>query len=191
MIGYYTDIELAELGFGAIGKNVRISKTSTIYNRSNVFIGDNVRIDNFCTLAISGDAKLEIGNHVQISAYSFINGMADVILMDFVTFAPAVRVFSTTDDYSGKTMTNATIPAEYLGSFSQRVVLEKHVIVGVASSIMPGVILKEGTAVAGHSFVNQNSKEFTLIGGVPAKYIKPREKDLLAFEKRLKQAHGL
>ena len=72
MIGYYTDIELADLGFGAVGKNVRISKTSTIYNRSNVFIGDNVRIDNFCTLAISGDAKLEIGNHVQISAYSFM-----------------------------------------------------------------------------------------------------------------------
>lgn len=191
MIGYYTDIELAELGFGAVGKNVRISKTSTIYNRSNVFIGDNVRIDNFCTLAISGDAKLEIGNHVQISAYSFINGMADVILMDFVTFAPAVRVFSTTDDYSGKTMTNATIPAEYLGSFSERVVLEKHVIIGVASTIMPGVILKEGTAVAGHSFVNQNSEEFTLIGGVPAKYIKLREKDLLALEKRLKNAHGL
>ncbi len=191
MIGYYTDIELADLGFGAVGKNVRISKTSTIYNRSNVFIGDNVRIDNFCTLAISGDAKLEIGNHVQISAYSFINGMADVILMDFVTFAPAVRVFSTTDDYSGKTMTNATIPAEYLGSFSERVVLEKHVIIGVASTIMPGVILKEGTAVAGHSFVNQNSEEFTLIGGVPAKYIKLREKDLLALEKRLKNAHGL
>jgi galactoside O-acetyltransferase len=191
MIGYFSDKELAELGFGSLGKNVRISKTSTIYNRGNVFIGDNVRIDNFCTLAISGDAKLEIGNHVQISAYAFINGMADVILMDYVTLAPAVRLFSTTDDYSGKTMTNATLPAEYLGSFSDRVVLEKHVIIGVASSIMPGVVLKEGTAVAGHSFVNQNSEAFTLIGGVPAKYIKPRERELLALEERLKQANGL
>ena len=191
MIGYFSNEELAELGFGAVGKNVRISKTSTIYNRGNVFIGDNVRIDNFCTLAISGNGRLEIGNHVQISAYSFINGTADVILKDFVTFAPAVRIFSTTDDYSGKTMTNATLPSEYLGSHSEAVILEKHVIVGVASSIMPGVILKEGTAVAGHSFVNQNSEAFTLIGGVPAKFIKSRAKGLLALEQRLKQANGL
>lgn len=190
MIGYYSDIELEELGFGSIGKNVRISKTSTIYNRSNVFIGDNVRIDNFCTLAISGTAKLEIGSYVQISAYSFINGMEDVILHDFVTFAPGVKVFSTSDDYSGKTLTNASIPPTYLGSVSKRVVLEKHVIVGVASSIMPGVILKTGTAVAGHSFVSKNSEEFTLIGGVPAKFIKHRERDLLKLEESLKQANG-
>jgi acetyltransferase-like isoleucine patch superfamily enzyme len=73
-----------------------------------------------------------------------------------------------------------------LGSFSDRVVLEKHVIIGVASSIMPGVVLKEGTAVAGHSFVNQNSEAFTLIGGVPAKLIKERKKDLLVLEAKLR-----
>ena len=191
MIGYFSDIELAELGFGSIGKNVRISKTSTIYNRANVFIGDNVRIDNFCTLAISGSAKLEIGSYVQISAYSFINGMADVILQDFVTFAPGVKIFSTSDDYSGRTMTNATLPAEYLGSESKKVVLEEHVIIGVESSIMPGVTLQKGTAVAGHSFVNRDSKAFTMIGGVPAKFIKERKKDLLNLEQKLKEEHGL
>jgi galactoside O-acetyltransferase len=185
MIGYYTIEELATLGFGAIGTNIKISKTTTIYNRGQVFLGSNIRIDNFCTIAISGSAKLFIGNHVQISAYSFINGLADITLDDFVTFAPYVRLFSSSDDYSGHSLTNATIPIAHLGTVSDPIHLKKHTIVGVGSSIMPGVILGEGTAVAGHSFVNQSSEPFTIIGGVPARYIKNRSTVLLEKERLL------
>lgn len=190
MIGYYSEEELQELGFGAIGRNVKISKTSTIYNRANVFIGDDVRIDNFCTLAISGSGKLRIGSHVQISAYSFINGLEDVTLHDFVTFAPGVKLFSTSDDYSGQTLTNATIPVKYLGSVSGPIILEKHVIVGVESSIMPGLTLRVGTAVAGHSFVNKSTEEFSIVGGVPAKFIKQRKRDCLDAEILMRKEEG-
>jgi dTDP-4-amino-4,6-dideoxy-D-glucose acyltransferase len=185
MIGYFSHEELLELGFGTLGNNVLISKTATLYNRKNIYLGSNIRIDNFCTIAPSGNAKLIIGNYVQISAYSFINGMGNITLEDFVTFAPYVRLFSSSDDYSGKTLTNATIPHDYLGTVSKPIHLKKHTIIGVGSSIMPGVVLEEGTAVAGHSFVNRSSQPYTMIGGCPAKYIKEREKGLLHLEQLL------
>jgi acetyltransferase-like isoleucine patch superfamily enzyme len=184
MIGYFSEDELKKMGFAQIGKNVRISRTTTIYNCQNVSIGNNVRVDNFCTLAISGSAKLVIGSNVQISAYSFMNGMGNITLEDFVTLAPYVRLFSSSDDYSGTTLTGATIPAPFLGTHTAAVYLEKHTILGVGVSVMPGVHLAQGTAVAGHSFVAKNSDPFTIIGGVPAKFIKSRKTDLLQLEKK-------
>jgi acetyltransferase-like isoleucine patch superfamily enzyme len=185
MIGYFSHEELLELGFGSLGENVLISKTSTLYNRKNIFLGNNIRIDNFCVIAPSESAILRIGNYVQISAHSFMNGMGNITLEDFTTFAPYVRLFSSTDDYSGRRLTNVTIPKEYLGTVSGDVVLEKHTIIATGSTIMPGVTLKIGTSVAAHSYVNKDSEPFTIIGGVPAKYIKERKRDLLDFEKKL------
>jgi len=77
-IGYYSTQELKKMGFGSIGKDVRISKAATLYNNHRIFIGDNVRIDNFCVLALSGKAKLFIGSNVHISVFSFINGDMDI-----------------------------------------------------------------------------------------------------------------
>jgi galactoside O-acetyltransferase len=184
MIGYHTEEELKNLGFGSLGSNVKISKTATLYNCNRIFLGSNVRIDNFCVLAISGNASLSIGNNVQISAFSFMNGMGCIRLEDFSTLAPYVRIFSSTDDYSGEHLTGATIPKEFLGTFSADVVIGKHAIIGTGSTIMPGVALGMGTAVGAHSFVNRNSDPFTVIAGVPAKLVKKRSDTLIELERK-------
>lgn len=182
MTGYFSDEELIELGFGAIGNNVKISKNATLYNRENVFIGNNVRIDNFCVIAVSLNAKLIIGNNIHISAFNFINGLCDVILEEFVTLAPYVRIFTSTDDYSGVYMTGATLPKCFLGTVSKPVYIRKHTIIGTGSTIMPGVDIKEGTAIGAHSFVNKNTKPYSIVAGVPAKFIKERSRALIALE---------
>lgn len=184
MIGYFSEDELLSLGFASLGKNVQISKTSTLYNRGNIHLGDNVRIDNFCVLAPSSSAIFRIGNNVQISAYSFINGMGNVSLQDFVTLAPYVRIFSSTDDYSGRTMTGATLNAEYLGTESGPVWVDSHVIIGNGSTIMPSVHVGKGAAIGAYSFVNADVSSFMIVAGVPARNIKERRRDLLELEKR-------
>lgn len=185
MIGYFSKEELLKSGFGRIGKNVKISKTSTLYNRKQIFIGDNVRVDNFCVLAPSGNARFEIGNYVHISAYSFMNGLAEIVISDFVTLAPYVRIFSSTDDYSGEWLANATVPRELIRTLSLPVFLGEHVILGTGVTVMPGVHLKQGTAVGAHSFVKTGSEPFTIIAGCPARKIKNRSKKLLDLEKSL------
>ena len=185
MVGYFTDQELASLGFGSVGSNVRISKTSTLYNREQIHIGDNVRIDNFCVIAMSGKARLSIGSYVQISAYCFMNGLDDLCLENFATLAPAVRIFTSTDDYSGECMTNAVVPEPYRRTISAPVSLRKHTIVGTASTILPGVELAEGTAVGAYSLVKRSSAPFTVIAGVPAVFKKDRSRKLLEEEARL------
>ncbi|GAB3869778.1 dTDP-4-amino-4,6-dideoxy-D-glucose acetyltransferase VioB [Hymenobacter segetis] len=182
MIGYYSDAELRELGFAAVGEHVLISKTATIYNLSNISIGNNVRIDNFCVIAPSGTGKLVIGNNSQISAFNFINGMGDIILSDYFTTAPYVSIFTSSDDYSGKHLANATIPRELLGTITAPVIAGKHVLIGTGSTVLPGVTLAEGTAVGAHSLVAHDTAAFTLVGGVPARKIRDRSRHLLELE---------
>lgn len=184
MIGYYNVDELAALGFASVGENVKISKTATIYNLNRVHIGNNVRIDNFCVLAVSGGAWLRIGNYVQISAYCFMNGLGDITLEDFVTLAPGVRLFSSSDDYSGECLTNALVPEPFRRTESAPIMLRKHTIIGTSSSVLPGCELAEGTAVGAYSLVKGGSRPFTIIAGVPAVEKKERSRQLLDEERR-------
>lgn len=179
MIDYFDRSELEKLGFAELGINVRISRTATIYNRGNVAIGNHVRIDNFCVIAPSGAARFQIGSHVHISAFNFINGLANISVGDFVTTSPRVSIFSSSDDYSGDNLTGATIPAEWLGTRTGAVSIERHVIIGTGSVIMPGVTVAEGSAIGALSFVSESTAPFGVYAGVPAIRMKERGKGMI------------
>lgn len=187
MIGYFTDEELQGMGFAELGKEVRISRTATFYNCHKISIGSHVRVDNFCTVAPSGQAKLVIGNYVHISAYNFLNGAADLVIEDFVTTAPFVRVFTSSDDYSGASMTGAVVPRNLIATTSGKIHIKQHVIIGVGSTILPGITLGTGTAVGGHSFVKESTQDFSIVAGVPARVIGERKKDLLELAKLINE----
>lgn len=184
MIGYYTPEEISALGFAEVGVDVRISRTSTLYNLGSISIGSHVRIDNFCVIAMSAGGRLRIGSYSHISAFNFINGMGDITLADFFTAAPYVRIFSSSDDYSGEYMANATMPRAAIGTVSAPVVAGKHVLIGTGSTILQGVTLAEGTAVAAHALVTRSTDPFTLVGGVPARKLKDRSRHLLEVEQQ-------
>ena len=72
------------------------------------------------------------------------------------------------------------------------VVLEKHVIIGAGSVILPNVILKEGSSVGAMSLLTKNTKEWTIYAGIPARELKERKKELLKLEQAfLKEAKNL
>ncbi len=183
MIGYYTNDELAKINFANLGSNVKISKTTQLYNTERISIGNNVRIDNFCTIVPSGNARIFIGNYVQICAYNFMNGQADIIIEDYCSIGNFCQIFSSMDDFSGKFLTGAVVPRELIGTFSAKVICRKHTLIAPSCIILPGVTLGEGTAIGAHSFVKESTKEFSIYAGVPAKFIKPRSKKLLELEK--------
>ena len=57
-------------------------------------------------------------------------------------------------------------------------ILEKFVIVGTGSTILPGCILSEGSAVGAMSLINQSLEEYSVWAGIPAKFIKKRNRQL-------------
>ncbi len=175
-MAYYTDEELKTLGFKYLGKNVKISTKASIYNCEQIEIGDNSRIDDFCV--VSG--KIKIGRNVHITPMCLAaGGEKGIIFEDFTTIAYGVKVFTQSDDYSGSTMTNSTIPAQYKNELKSEVVIKKFSIVGAGSIIMPGVTIEEGTSIGAMSLILQSTEPWGIYVGIPAKRIKDRKKDLL------------
>ena len=172
---------LDKMGFKFLGENVKISDKASIYNMDEISIGSNSRIDDFCV--ISG--KLEIGQYVHIAPYCLLAGGEEGIYMaDFSGCAYHVQIFTQSDDYSGRTLTNPTIPTKYKKEYKRRVMIGKHVIIGTSSIVFPNVNLAEGCSVGAMSLIHKSTKPWGIYAGNPAKRIKERKQDLLKLEQQ-------
>jgi len=176
--------ELAALGFAAIGKGILISDKASVYNCANISLGNNVRIDDFCVLS-AGKGGIYLGDYIHIAVYTSLIGAGKITLFDFCNLSSRVSVYSSNDDYTGTKMSNPTVPAQFTGVTCADVTLEKHVIIGTGSVILPGVTLQEGVAVGALSLVNKDCTAFGIYAGIPARRIGDRKKDLLRIEKKL------
>jgi len=174
---------IEQMGFASVGENVQISDRASFYGTSRIVLGDNVRIDDFCVLS-AGVGGICVGNHVHVAVYSSLIGAGKITLSDFSNISSRVAIYSSSDDYSGATMSNPTVPSEYTGVTHADVYLGKHVIVGSGSVILPGVTLEEGVAVGALSLVSKHCEAFGIYAGNPARRIKERRRDLLDLEAR-------
>jgi len=187
---FLTENELKSMKFKHVGRNVNVSTKASIYCPENISIGDNSRIDDFCILS-AGDKGIFIGEYVHIACYSSLIGKSKIIIEDFCNISGRVSIYSSSDDFSGACLTNPTIPAAFRKVINEQVILDKHVVVGAGSVILPGVVIGEASAIGALSLVSDNCEPFWIYGGVPAKKIKERKKDLLQQEIiLLKKSHG-
>ena len=167
---------LVEMGFSSIGDNVQISDRASFYGAERIALGNNVRIDDFCVLS-AGVGGIRIGQHVHIAVNSSLIGAGKITLSDFSNISTRVSIYSSSDDPTGATMTNPTVPIAYTGVRHADVFLGKHVLIFAGSVILPGVTLEDGV-------IKHNCEAFGIYAGNPAKRIKERQRDLLEVEQQ-------
>lgn len=178
-MAFYSRKKLEKLGFKSLGKNVLVSDKAAIYDFSEIELGDNTRIDDFCV--ISG--KVSIGRNVHIAVFCNVaGGEAGLVMEDFSGLAYGCHVFTQSDDYSGQSLTNPTVPIQFKKEIKSPVHIGRHCIIGACSVILPGVILAEGTSVGAMTMVNKKTEPWSVYFGIPAKRIKRRSRDLLRLE---------
>ena len=180
---FYTETELQDLGFRSIGEDVLISRKTSLYSPETISIGNHVRIDDFCILS----GNIEIHDYVHIAAYAALyGGSAGILLDDFSGLSARTVIYAASDDYSGLSLTNPTVPNSYRNVSENQVHLEKHASVGSGCTILPGVTIKQGSAVGSMSLVTKSLEEFGIYAGIPVKKIKDRERKLLELEVQFK-----
>lgn len=179
-MAYLTESQLRAMGFASLGAHVKISDKAAIYGAEQMQIGDHSRIDDFCV--VSG--RVTIGRNVHIAPFCLVaGGIPGITLDDFAGLAYRVCVFAQSDDYSGASMTNPTVPARYKAERHAAVQIGRHCIVGAGAVIAPGVVLGDGTAVGAASLVLHPTEAWTVWVGVPARKLKDRSRDLLTLER--------
>lgn len=179
-MAYLNAAQLSEMGFASLGRNVKISDKASIYNADQITIGDFSRIDDFCVLS----GRIAIGRNVHVTPQTLVSGgRAGATLADFTTLAYGVKVIAQSDDYSGATMTNSTVPPKYKVEVEAPVTIGRHSILGAGAIVLPGVSIGEGCSVGAGSVVLSSVPPWTIVAGVPAKFIKNREQGLLMHER--------
>ncbi|HIJ37536.1 MAG TPA: acyltransferase [Rhodospirillaceae bacterium] len=172
------------MGFSSVGRNVMIHETANIVGAHRISLGDNVRIDEFVTIKAS--SLIAIGSYIHIAGSSYLAATESLKLSDFVGLSHGVKIFCGSDDYSGQTLTNPTVPSAYRSVKQAPVLIGRHVIIGAGSVILPGVEIAEGCAIGALSLVVQSLEPWGIYGGVPVRRLKDRKRDLLVLEGRLR-----
>ncbi|MFK7698665.1 acyltransferase [Pseudomonas caspiana] len=182
-MGFLNKTQIEKMGFASVGENPQLSDKASYYNCAKIIIGDNVRIDDFCVLS-AGAEGIVLGNYIHIAVSSLLIGAGKITMRDFSGLSSKVSIYSSTDDYSGISMTNPTVPDDFRKVKNADVNIGRHVIIGAGSVVLPGVVLEQGVAVGALSLVSKSCKEFGIYSGVPAKRIKERKRNLLELEQQ-------
>ena len=187
--GYYNTEQLREMSFKRVGDNVQIAKNCTIIGLENISLGDNIRIDGGVTLACAS-GHLKVGSYIHIGGDCHLTCTGGIELSDFSGLSQGVRIYSGSDDYSGKSLTNPTVPEKYLNVKVNPVLIGRHVIIGSCSVVLPGVVIGDGSAVGALTLVTRSLESWGVYLGSPAKKISTRKKDLIEQERLLLSERG-
>jgi acetyltransferase-like isoleucine patch superfamily enzyme len=190
--GFYTEYDLKDAGFAALGTNVRIGKHVTMVGLQNIKIGSNVRIDDF-SIITAARGFLHLYNNVHIGGNSQLACAGGIIMKNFSGCSSGVRMYTQSDDYTGKWLTPAvTFPStvdvtKYAKTTIGPIVLEKYVIIGANSVVLPNVTLGEGVAVGSLSLVTKSLPSWGVYFGSPVRKIKNRSKRMIELEQQYLQ----
>lgn len=178
-MAYLSPSALAALGLRRLGRDVLVSDKAVLHGAAQMAFGDRCRIDDFCVLS----GRVELGRNVHLAVFCNIAGGTEgVELDDFAGLAYGCHVFSQSDDYSGASLTNPTVPQRFKRETRARVRIGRHCIVGASSVVFPGVELGEGCAVGAMSLVTRSTEPWSVYLGIPARRKGARRQDLLQLE---------
>lgn len=104
-----------------------------------------------------------IGKHVFINhACSFLD-LGGITIEDHVLIGPRVNLV---------TENHPADPAERRSLMTKPIVIRRNAWIGANATILPGVTIGENAIVAAGAVVSKNVPANTVVGGVPAKFIK-------------------
>ena len=185
---FYTREELCQIGFKSVGEDVLISRKTSLYGVTDMVIGNHVRIDDFCIL--SGSITLQ--DYIHIAAFcALFGGKEGIILENYCGLSSRVGIYAESDDYSGITMTNPTIPDEFRRVTGGKVILQKHVIIGTGSTVMPDLTIGVGSSVGSMSLVNRSLESWGIYAGIPCRKVRERSKKLLIAERNMEAVRSV
>lgn len=125
------------------GKNFTIGRDVTLLNTYNLEIGDNVYIAKGC----------------------WLNSMAGLVIEKEVVFGPYVVISTMQHVFKNKSV-------RFGGSLPGKVTIGYGSWLASHCSIKNGVKIGIGNLIAANSFVSNDTYDYGIYGGVPAKFIK-------------------
>jgi acetyltransferase-like isoleucine patch superfamily enzyme len=111
---------------------------------------------------------IEIGNNSVVNMNVVLDGRRHLKIGNNVSISEQAVIYTLHHD----------IDAPDFRVDGAQVVIHDYAVIGARALILPGVTIGEGAVVAAGAVVTKDVESYTLVGGVPAKFIRQRARDL-------------
>jgi acetyltransferase-like isoleucine patch superfamily enzyme len=151
------------------GHGVRIGRGAIASHPETFEIGDGVFIGEQAFLQGRTDGRCVIGNHAWIGPQSYLDAR-DLEIEEYVGWGPGARALGS--QHTGRPadvpiiQTDLEIQPTRIGAWAD---------IGVNAVILPGVIVGKGAIVGAGAVVTRDVDPFSIVAGVPAKFLRWRE----------------
>ena len=155
----------------SLGPQAGFSVGLEILGPQNISIGSQFYCWTHCILAAEDEGVIEIGNHVSFNSNVHINACKGgrIVLGNDVLVAPNV-VLRTSDHITS----SLDIPIREQGHKAGVIIIEDDVWLGANVIVTGGVRIGQGSVVAAGAVVTEDVDPYSIVGGVPARFIKKR-----------------
>lgn len=143
-----------------LGFNVTINPFTNLYGCE---IGDDSKIGTF----VEVQKGVKVGKRCKISSHSFL---CEGVLIEDDVFIGHNVVF--TNDKFPRATNEDGVPQTDADWKTERTIVRKGASIGSGSTLLPGIIIGEGTMVGAGSVVTKNVASQTVVAGNPARELK-------------------
>jgi acetyltransferase-like isoleucine patch superfamily enzyme len=152
-----------------LGNNISIGKAAFI---ENIEVDNNSSIECNVICTGFGRGKIKIGQNCYIGINNVLDWSDDITIGNFVHIAgPSSGLWTHTSVHMCLNSIPLIQKSEKFRPTSP-ILIEDNVYIGGNCTIYPGISIGHHSIIAPNSAVTKNVPPFTMVGGVPAKFIK-------------------
>ena len=112
--------------------------------------------------------RVQIGANTVINRDVLLDGRMGLVIGDNVSVSEGVTIFTLEHDPNSPDFANRGAPVH----------IQDRAFIGARAIVLPGVTIGEGAVVAAGAVVTHDVSPYTIVGGVPARPIGERRRDL-------------
>jgi maltose O-acetyltransferase len=119
-----------------------------------------------CNVTIIHSDRIKFGHSVAINSFSYLNGVGEIEIGNFVLIGPNVTISSGAHPIKSRLK-----PIIVQQTALKKIIIEDDVWIGAGAVILPGVRLAKGTVVGANAVVLKSTNPYDVVAGIPAKIL--------------------
>jgi len=155
--------------FASLGDNVVIEQGVLVFKPEKIRIGANVYIGHYAILRGYDRSEMVIGDDTWIGQFCYINSAGGIKIGSKVGIGPCVKIMTSRHGEEGRDVPVLLCDLEFAP-----VTLEDETDIGIGAIILPGVTIGRGAIVGAGAVVTRDVEPYSIVAGVPARKIGDR-----------------
>lgn len=157
--------------FKKLGQDVILERGILVFHPENIELGDNVYVGHQTILKAYYKNKMTIGSGTWIGQQCFFHSAGGLTIGENVGIGSGVKIITSSHIEEGRLK-----PIYHSQMKFSPVIIEDDADIGLGAIVLAGIKIGRGAQVGAGAVVTKNVKPYSIVVGIPAKYLRMRKK---------------